>query len=87
MARGPEADTLYASWNRAIEIARWPVLGGPERSSSRRWAGGAQQLALAVALRAGFETAITVPRPPAYLAVEALDDGGTVLGRSAVYLR
>ena len=49
---------------------------------------GAQQLApLGVALRAGFETAITVPRPPAYLAVEALDDGGAVLGRSAVYLR
>jgi len=70
------ADVLYASWNGATEIARWSVLGGP----------GAQELSpLGVAPRAGFETAITVPRPPAYLAVEALDGAGTVLGRSVAH--
>ncbi len=76
VVRGPGADTLYASWNGATEIARWSVLGGP----------GANALsAMGVAPRAGFETAITVPRPPAYVAVEALDGGGAVLGRSAVH--
>jgi hypothetical protein len=70
-----ETTTVYASWNGATAVDRWSVLGGPDR----------QRLdPLGMARRAGFETAITVPTPPAYLAVEALDISGAVLGRSAV---
>ena len=66
---------VYVSWNGATEVDSWSVLGGTD----------AQELAvLGVASRAGFETAITVPQAPAYLAVEALDSGGHVLGRSSV---
>jgi hypothetical protein len=34
-------------------------------------------------VRSGFETAITTPAAAPYVAVQALDAGGTVLGTSA----
>lgn len=69
----PTSATVYVSWNGATEVANWVVLGGSS----------AGDLApVGSALRQGFETAITVPDPPAYVAVEAQAANGTVLGRS-----
>jgi hypothetical protein len=68
------AARLYVSWNGATEHRSWRVLGGarPGRLS-----------ALGTAGVAGFETVITVPDAPAWLAVEALNGTGHVLRRSA----
>jgi hypothetical protein len=65
--------TVYASWNGATDVASWRVLGG---------ASPQQLAALASAGRSGFETAIAVPSVPAYVAVQALDASGAVLGSS-----
>lgn len=65
--------TVYASWNGATQVASWRVLAG----------GSAQTLApVASAPRGGFETAISVPGAQAYVAVQALDASGAVLGNS-----
>ncbi len=65
---------VYASWNGATNVASWTVLAGESRSSlapagSARWS--------------GFETAIAVPRPGPYFAVQPRDAGGRALARSA----
>jgi Arylsulfotransferase (ASST) len=65
--------TVYASWNGATGLDQWSVLGGAHPD---------QLHALGVARCAGFETAITVPAPPSYLAVEAIDRAGAAVGRS-----
>ena len=67
--------TVYASWNGSTETATWTVLGG-------RSAG--QFKAFVNAPSTGFETAIEVPRAPAYLAAEPRDGSGRALARSAV---
>jgi hypothetical protein len=65
--------TVYASWNGATQVARWEVLGGasPTRltpvTSSRKTA---------------FETAIPLPHGESFVAVQALDAHGHVLGTS-----
>jgi hypothetical protein len=65
--------TVYASWNGATNVASWRVLAGP----------APDQLAPAAsAPRSGFETAISVGGNPAYVAVQALDATGNVLGGS-----
>jgi hypothetical protein len=65
--------TVYASWNGDTRTASWRLLTGPS----------ANQLAgVATAPRAGFETAITAPGPAPYVAVQALDASGAVLGTS-----
>ncbi len=65
--------TVYASWNGDTRTASWRVLAGPS----------AQQLApVATAARSGFETAIAAPEAEPYVAVQALDAGGEVLGTS-----
>lgn len=69
--------TVYASWNGATTVASWRVLAGA----------AADQLApLASAPRSGFETTIATPPnsggAPAYVAVQALDAAGNVLGTS-----
>jgi hypothetical protein len=65
--------TVYASWNGATTVASWRVLAGP----------AASQLApVASAPKGGFETAIATPGKPAYVAVQALDAAGAVLGTS-----
>ena len=71
---GSSSATVYASWNGSTGVASWLVLGGqhPARLGP-----------LGRAPRRGFETAITVPHPPLYLAVEAVATTGTVLARSA----
>jgi hypothetical protein len=69
------AITVYASWNGATEVASWRVLAGstPERLTP-----------VSSAAKKGFETAITVPAAVAgsYLAVQALDSAGAVIGTS-----
>ncbi len=64
---------VYASWNGDTRTASWQVLAGPSP----------QQLApVASAPRNGFETEITTPSAEAYVAVQALDASGAVLGTS-----
>lgn len=65
--------TVYASWNGATNVASWRVLGG---------ASPAQLAPLASAPRTGFETQIGVAGAAAYVAVQALDASGNVLGTS-----
>jgi hypothetical protein len=67
--------TVYASWNGATAVAAWRVLSG---------ASAASLAPVASAAKAGFETAI--PLAPtavgAYVAVQALDSSGAVMGVS-----
>lgn len=71
---GPEDEvTLYASWNGATEVASWQVLSGPDL-------GGLESVGSVP--RKGFETVITLRTPEPYVAVEARDHSGRVLGVS-----
>lgn len=70
------AVTVYVSWNGATEVASWRVLAGPDP---------ADLVEIAAAPRAGFETAIEVATDAPWLAVEALDDGGAILGASEAF--
>ena len=65
--------TVYASWNGATEVASWEVLAGraPDQLQS-----------VGSAVRGGFETSITVSTTEPYIAAQALDDAGEVLGVS-----
>jgi hypothetical protein len=65
--------TVYASWNGDTRTAGWRVLGGSSPSTLAPVASGA---------RAGFETAITTPGAAPYVAAQALDASGAVLGTS-----
>jgi hypothetical protein len=64
--------TVYASWNGATTVSGWRVLGGRTPAALR---------SLRSVRRTGFETATTV-RGPRYVAVQALDSAGHVLGTS-----
>jgi hypothetical protein len=64
---------LWASWNGATDVAWWRVLGGSARRRLRP---------LEVVRLTGFETSVTVPAHPRYLAVQALDAGHHVLRTS-----
>lgn len=70
-AGGPA--TVYASWNGATQVASWQVLAGPSAK---------QLVPVTAAARVGFETAITTPGPAPYVAVQALESAGGVLGTS-----
>jgi hypothetical protein len=65
--------TLYVSWNGATEVYTWQVLAGgyPHKLEP---AGSAP--------RKGFETAVTLYTSEPYVAVEAKDGSGRVLGTS-----
>jgi hypothetical protein len=66
----------YASWNGTTGVASWRVLAGASPTTLAP---------VAAAARSGFETAIPLPaaiKSPAYVAVQALDGGGGVLGVS-----
>jgi hypothetical protein len=67
--------TVYASWNGATTVASWRVLAG---------ASSATLAPAASAPKGGFETAISTPGQPAYVAVQALDAAGNVLGTSHI---
>jgi Arylsulfotransferase (ASST) len=64
---------VWASWNGATEIARWRVLGGDSESALQP---------AATARKRGFETAMTLDRSFAFVAVQALDADGKVLSTS-----
>jgi len=64
---------VYASWNGATEVTTWTVLAG--KTAGALAAVGSQR-------RSGFETMITVNSAGPYFAVQALDAGHHVLGRS-----
>jgi hypothetical protein len=65
---------VWASWNGATEVARWEVLAGDSRDALAPVGGRS---------RTGFETAISVQGRHAFVAVQALDARGNVLGTSA----
>jgi hypothetical protein len=68
--------SVYASWNGASEVASWQVLAGASASTLKP-AGSAP--------KTGFETAISLPGAAAggYIAVQALNSAGAVIGTSA----
>ena len=65
----------YASWNGATAVTQWRLLGGASPTALA---------AIAAVGRTGFETAIASPSVPGYVAVQALDAQGQVLGTSAL---
>jgi hypothetical protein len=71
-ASGGETD-IYVSWNGATEVARWRVKSGPTPEAL---------IPGKTFVKKGFETKTTISGVPTYLAVEALDADGKVLGAS-----
>jgi Arylsulfotransferase (ASST) len=68
-----EETIVHASWNGATEVASWRVLAGKRRAS----------LAAQTTIRAtGFESSTTLPQKYAFVAAQALDSAGRVLGAS-----
>ena len=67
--------TVYASWNGDTRTATWQLLSGS--SASHLSASGR-------VARAGFETALAAPAAARYVAVQALDANGAVIGTSRV---
>ena len=72
-AGGGSALTVYASWNGATEVDTWRVLAGRAP---------ANLTPLTTVDRDGFETAIEVETDAAYVAVEALNEAGAIIGAS-----
>jgi hypothetical protein len=66
---------LYVSWNGATQVAAWRATGGVRPGALG---------SLARAYRTGFETKIVLPSAPRYLAVQALNARGKVIGTSLV---
>jgi Arylsulfotransferase (ASST) len=64
---------LYASWNGATEVERWEVLAGPHPGHLE---------SVGSIARDGFETAMVVQSSEPYIAVQAKDRSGRVLGAS-----
>jgi hypothetical protein len=65
---------VSVSWNGATEVASWQVLAGASPSALAPAASAA---------RSGFQTTITTPAAGPYVAVQALNAAGTVIGTSA----
>lgn len=66
--------SVAASWNGATEVASWRVLAG---------ASSAALAPVATAAKSGFQTTLTAPTAGPYVAVQALDGAGAVIGTSA----
>jgi hypothetical protein len=66
--------TVYASWNGATQVSRWRILGGTSPASLEPVGGAA---------RSAFEVGISLPHHETYVATQALDSHGHVLGTSA----
>jgi hypothetical protein len=75
-AAGAGGGTVYASWNGATQVASWRVLAGASAGSMHP---------ILTSPRNGFETTIALPGGTIgpFLAVQALDVAGNVLGTSA----
>lgn len=67
------AVTVFASWNGATDVASWRLLSGQDVDRMR---------AIGTFERRGFETEINLRTPGIFLAVEALDAAGRVMGLS-----
>ena len=65
---------MAASWNGATDVASWRVLAGPDPGSLT---------AQATMPASGFESTLTFPGAYPYVAVQALDSSGRVLGTSS----
>ena len=65
--------TVYVSWNGDTRAASWRLLAGSSPT---------QLSPVATAAKSGFESALTAPSPEAYVAVQALDSSGAVIGTS-----
>jgi hypothetical protein len=61
---------VYASWNGATNVGSWRVTGGPDVE---------HMTTIAQVPRSGFETAIDLAQPPAYVAVQAMSESGAFL--------
>jgi hypothetical protein len=73
---GQGGASVYASWNGATEVASWKVLAGASASTLKP---------VASAPKRGFETAIALAPSVGgpYVAVQALNAAGAVIGTSA----
>jgi hypothetical protein len=71
---GTAAVTVSASWNGATAVSSWRVLAGGSPSALSP---------VASAPKAGFQTTITASAAGPYVAVQALDAEGALLGTSA----
>lgn len=69
----PGTLTAFVSWNGATEVASWELIGGGTPAT---------MTPLASAPRDGFETALAIPRRPAFVAARAHSFTGVVLGTS-----
>jgi hypothetical protein len=72
---GKSALTVFASWNGATNVGSWKVLAGATPQQLKQ---------AAAAPLSGFETAIHATTAGQYVAVQALDGTGRVLGTSPV---
>lgn len=64
-------DHVYVSWNGATEVAQWRLVTGDDADDATE---------ATVVAKDGFETAIPLEMDADYVAVEALDADGNVLG-------
>ena len=71
----PGALTAYVSWNGATEVGSWELMGGGTPATLTP---------LASAPRNGFETALAIPKRPAFVAARAHSFTGDILGTSPV---
>jgi hypothetical protein len=71
---GAGAASVAVSWNGATDVASWRVLAGASTGALAP---------VATASKSGFETTLTVHTAGPYVAVQALDGSGAVLGTSA----
>lgn len=68
--------TVHASWNGATNVTRWNLY--------RTVANGQINILVATAERLGFETVLSYGGYASYVIVEAVNQNGTVLGRTSV---
>jgi hypothetical protein len=68
-----EETIVHASWNGATEVASWRILAGAKPSALE---------AVSKMQASGFESSTSVPQKYAYVAVQALDGAGRVIGAS-----
>jgi hypothetical protein len=78
-AKGPRT-TVYASWNGATDVSAWEVLAGASKDPSTMSPVGRFS-------KSYFETTMTVTSTRPYVAVQALNSAGQVLGTSAAVSR
>jgi outer membrane protein assembly factor BamB len=69
---------VYVSWNGATDVARWQVLAGEANDDLA---------VVATVKKSGFETAIPFRASGSYIAVQALDSNGKVIGVSRTLKR